>query len=118
MKRSFIAQLSLLLLSTLCFGQHKKADTVFFDDFNGPKLDRSKWNVEITGTTVNDEQQAYVDSSAVLYFVHGKAAQGARNGALVIKTIYQPKIINMILFPAGSTRQKRLNLLMAQLLPE
>ncbi len=90
MKRSIIAQLSLLLLSTLCFGQHKKADTVFFDDFNGPKLDRSKWNVEITGTTVNDEQQAYVDSSAVLYFVHGKAAQGARNGALVIKTIYQP----------------------------
>lgn len=80
-----------LFTTTACFAQkQKKPDTIFFEDFNGPKLDRSKWNVEVTGTTVNDEQQAYVDSSSVLYFVHGKAAEGARNGALVIRAIYHP----------------------------
>ncbi len=69
--------------------QHK-VDTVFFEDFNEQTLDRSKWNVEITGHTVNDEQQAYVDSAATLYLVKGADAQGAVNGALVIKAIYQP----------------------------
>ncbi|WP_426671490.1 glycoside hydrolase family 16 protein [Mucilaginibacter sp. McL0603] len=70
--------------------QKTKTDTVFFEDFNANKLDRSKWNVEITGNTVNNEQQAYVDSSSVLYMVHGKDAEGASNGALVIKPIYHP----------------------------
>lgn len=79
------------LAASACFAQQKtKIDTVFFEDFNGPALDRSKWNVEVTGNTVNDEQQAYVDSSSVLYFVHGKDAEGAKNGALVIKAIYHP----------------------------
>jgi len=81
----------LSLAGSACFAQQKtKTDTVFFEDFNGPALDRSKWNVEVTGNTVNDEQQAYVDSSSVLYFVHGKDAEGAKNGALVIKAIYHP----------------------------
>jgi beta-glucanase (GH16 family) len=90
---------TLLSLSILAFimvplctmaQQKTKTDTVFFEDFNGNNLDRSKWNVEITGNTVNDEQQAYVDSSSVLYMVHGKDAEGATNGALVIKPIYHP----------------------------
>ena len=77
--------------ATACFAQkHTRSDTLFFEDFNGPRLDRTKWNVEVTGNTVNDEQQAYVDSSSVLYFVHGKAAEGAKNGALVIKATYHP----------------------------
>jgi len=80
-----------LFTATACFAQkQKKSDTIFFEDFNGPKLDRTNWNVEVTGNTVNDEQQAYVDSSSVLYFVHGKAAEGAKNGALVIKAVYHP----------------------------
>jgi len=65
-----------------------KTDTVFFEDFNGKTLDRSKWNVEVTGNTVNDEQQAYVDSAATLYLVKGAAAEGATNGALLIKAVY------------------------------
>jgi len=32
------------------------ARSVFFDDFSGPGLDRSKWYVEVTGPTYNDEQ--------------------------------------------------------------
>jgi len=67
-----------------------KTDTVFFEDFNEKALDRSKWNVEVTGRTVNNEQQAYVDSSATLFFLNGVAAEGANHGALVIKAVYQP----------------------------
>ena len=40
--------------------------TVFADEFNGKTLDRTHWNVIVTGRTVNNEQQAYVDSSDVL----------------------------------------------------
>ncbi|HVU57151.1 MAG TPA: glycoside hydrolase family 16 protein, partial [Puia sp.] len=63
---------------------------LFYDDFSGSKLDRNKWNVEITGFTTNDEQQAYVDSSATAYIVHGAEAEGAANGALVLQPRYSP----------------------------
>ena len=58
---------------------------VFFDDFSGSVLDSTKWNVEITGLHVNNELQAYVDSSATISFVNGAAAEGAENGALVLQ---------------------------------
>jgi len=67
-----------------------KIDTVFFEDFNQKTLDRSKWNVEVTGHTNNNEQQAYVDSAATLYLVNGANAEGAVNGALVIKAVFKP----------------------------
>jgi beta-glucanase (GH16 family) len=66
------------------------APVAFFDDFSGKILDRSKWNVEITGHTNNNEQQAYVDSSATIYIIHGDEAKGASNGALVIQPRYAP----------------------------
>src|ERR1700744_3685863 len=91
MKTAFSLFILALFTAPLCLAQQKtKTDTVFFEDFNGPTLDRSKWNVEVTGNTVNDEQQAYIDSSSVLYFVHGKDAEGATNGPLVIKPVYHP----------------------------
>lgn len=68
--------------------QSKKTDTVFFDDFNAKTLDRTKWNVEVSGTTNNDEQQAYVDSALTLYFIKNSKSVGAKNGALVIKAVY------------------------------
>ena len=61
---------ALALASTLTFGQ-QKTDTLFYESFNKPSLDRSKWNVEVTGRTVNNEQQAYVDSTSVLAQVDG-----------------------------------------------
>lgn len=67
-----------------------KTDILFFEDFNGKTLDRSRWNVEVTGNTANNEQQAYVDAASTLYLVHNKEAEGARKGALVIKPLYQP----------------------------
>jgi beta-glucanase (GH16 family) len=54
--------------------------TVFFDDFSGSELDRSKWNVVVTGRTVNNEQQAYVDAPDVLV---------VRDGTLVIQPRYR-----------------------------
>jgi len=84
------ASLSLSIAAAKAQQTRPKTDTVFFEDFNEKTLDRSKWNVEITGNTVNNEQQAYVDSNATFYLVKGKAAEGAKNGALVIKAVYQP----------------------------
>ena len=66
------------------------SEVIFFDDFSKHTLDRSKWNVVVTGFTVNNEQQAYVDSSATIYFVKGKEAEGATNGALVLQPRYTP----------------------------
>lgn len=66
------------------------ADTVFFEDFTGEKLDLSKWSVRITGWTVNNEQQAYIDSSSTIYVVKGENAEGAGNGALVLEALYCP----------------------------
>jgi beta-glucanase (GH16 family) len=51
---------------------------------DGPALDRAKWNVIVTGRTVNSEQQAYVDSPDTLGFLGGDA-EGATNGALVLQ---------------------------------
>ncbi len=85
-------------LSTTAFAQQKKAATksakvVFFDDFNGSKLDRSKWNVEITGMHVNNELQAYTDTSATIFTVKGAAAEGAKNGALLIRPQSMPGFV-------------------------
>ena len=61
---------------------------IFFDDFSGPSLDRTRWNPVVTGRTVNNEQQAYIDSPDVFTFVSGDA-EGARNGALAIRPRYR-----------------------------
>lgn len=67
-----------------------EGEVVFFDDFSGNSLDRSKWNVRVTGNTVNNEQQAYVDSSLTISIVHGADAEGAVNGALSLQPRYAP----------------------------
>lgn len=69
------------------------AKTVFFDDFSGEALDLTKWNVVITGQTVNNEQQAYVDAPEVIYIAHGPEAEGAVNGALVLKAVSRPGFV-------------------------
>jgi beta-glucanase (GH16 family) len=66
---------------------------LFFDDFTGPGLDRSKWNVEVWETTVNDEQQAYVDTPETIFIASGADADGASNGALVIRPRHRPGFV-------------------------
>lgn len=55
---------------------------LFFDDFTSPGLDRSRWNVEVTGHIANNEQQAYVDSPETIYLEKGDESA---NGILVIQ---------------------------------
>jgi hypothetical protein len=69
------------------------AKTIFFDDFSGETLDLTKWNVVITGQTVNNEQQAYVDAPEVISIAHGPEAEGAANGALVLKAVSRPGFV-------------------------
>src|ERR1700761_1246972 len=95
MKFKTLLMTTLLLNSLATFAQQKaKPDTIFFEDFNEPTLNRDKWNVEVTGHTVNNEQQAYIDSAATVYLVKGTKAGGAKNGALVLKALYQPGYIS------------------------
>ncbi len=88
-----------LLVLGICSGgsliaQHSakitKSDTLFFEDFSQNSLDRTKWNVVGTDFHVNNEQQAYFDSTATIYTVKGEEAQGARSGALVLQAHYSP----------------------------
>ncbi len=76
------------LLGVWLAGAAAAADpnAVFFDDFSGPQIDRARWNVIVTGRTVNNEQQAYVDANEVLTVVAGEDA----NGVLVIKGVWKP----------------------------
>ena len=60
-------------------------ELLFFDDFADQQLDRSKWNVIVTGRTVNNEQQAYVDSRDTIGLGDVPEASGAEHGALIIR---------------------------------
>jgi beta-glucanase (GH16 family) len=61
------------LLAAVVLSAHAPAParTLFADEFSGTALDRDKWNVIVTGRTVNNEQQAYVDSPDVLSVAGG-----------------------------------------------
>jgi hypothetical protein len=54
----------------------------FSDDFTGRELDRSRWNVFVTGPVFNDELQAYVDSADTVYLTEHPEATGGRCLAL------------------------------------
>lgn len=72
---------------------------VFFDDFTGPTLDRTRWTVRVTDATnrtANNEQQAYVDDASsadpTLRIVHGTEAAGAAS-ALRIQAHARPGFV-------------------------
>jgi beta-glucanase (GH16 family) len=66
------------------------AKMIFFDDFSKPDLDRSSWNVEVSGDVWNNEQQCYIDSPETAYIVSSDKAPGSENGALVIHPRFRP----------------------------
>ena len=70
-----------------------KSETVFFDDFTAGQLDRTKWNVRVTGGIVNNEQQAYVDSDETIYIAAGQEATGSNGYALALHPRYRPGFI-------------------------
>ena len=69
------------------------AHVVFFDDFDQPALDRSKWTLRVSPPTYNDEQQAYVDDTATVRLVSAAQALGAANGALEIRARARPGFV-------------------------
>jgi beta-glucanase (GH16 family) len=77
-----------LALCTACHARVTPAPSgkvVFFDDFTGSALDRSRWNVRVTGPTYNDEQQAYVDDTSRVRVVPSLATEPGVNGVLLIR---------------------------------
>lgn len=70
------------------------AGVLFYDDFSSGELDRSKWNVRVTGNIYNDEQQAYIDSPETIYVASEEEAPGAKHGALVFHPRYRPGYVS------------------------
>jgi beta-glucanase (GH16 family) len=62
---------------------------VFFDDFTGAELDRDSWNVAVPGEPVNDELQAYCDSTETVRVAGPQDGIGDSNGALIIQPHYR-----------------------------
>jgi beta-glucanase (GH16 family) len=89
--------IGLAIVSIRARGQTPSTSSPFFDGFDGDAIDRSKWTPIVTGRTVNNEQQAYVDSPDNLFIVHGAEAEGADGGALVI----QPRFHEGFAAPEG-----------------
>jgi beta-glucanase (GH16 family) len=97
MRSSRIALLALLLVFGLAAPEQAADESpatqakavLFFDDFSGSELDRTKWNVEISGPVHNDELQCYIDSPDTTYLVASDKAPGSENGALVIHPHYR-----------------------------
>ncbi len=67
--------------------QDLEGKIIFFDDFTAPELDRSKWTVRTTGTVVNQEVQAYIDSPETIYI---QQQPGEGDGLLIIHPHYRP----------------------------
>ena len=88
MKRFNIFRISIslfcVLILQLQLGAQSNKKVLFFDDFSSATLDRSKWNVIITGDHFNDELQAYIDSASTLF---------VENGCLVFRPQYSPGFI-------------------------
>jgi beta-glucanase (GH16 family) len=82
MKRLAAAGLAVLgLLDSSGASRQQRETPLFAEEFAAPALDRTRWNVITTGRTVNNEQQAYVDSTDVL---------SIDNGMLVIQPRFRP----------------------------
>lgn len=68
-----------------------QGDTVLFaDEFNAPELNRDAWNVEGPSFWVNNEQQAYIDSTDTIRFLPAGAVDGADGGVLELRAHYRP----------------------------
>ncbi len=61
----------------------------FADEFDGAQLDRTKWNVEGPDFWVNNEQQAYIDSSDTIELLPAGSVPGAQDGVLALRPVYR-----------------------------
>lgn len=66
-------------------------DVLLYDDFGAGDLDRSLWNVIVTGPVHNDEQQAYIDSPDTVFVTGAAGLDGATGrGCLVLQPRFRP----------------------------
>lgn len=71
--------------------QISDADTIlFYDDFSGGKLDRTKWNVVTTGKVYNRELQAYIDDDRTVSLAAPGYIEDSSSGVLVLTARDQP----------------------------
>jgi beta-glucanase (GH16 family) len=68
-------------------------EVIFFDNFKASELDRTRWNVRISGDIYNNEQQAYVDTSETIYIADNGEVPNGADGVLVIQPRYHPGFI-------------------------
>lgn len=67
------------------------SEILLLDDFSGAELDRSVWNVVVTGPVFNDEQQAYIDSPDTVHIADAADHDGATGrGCLVLQPRFRP----------------------------
>ena len=66
------------------------AQLIFADEFNNDELDRDSWNVIGPDFWVNNEVQAYIDSSETIRFLPEGAVEGSDGGVLELRAVYQP----------------------------
>jgi hypothetical protein len=63
---------------------------LFSDEFAADALDRERWTVAVTGHVVNDEQQAYVDSTETIYIDRLDGVEGGDGRCLVLHPRHRP----------------------------
>ena len=66
-------------------------EVLFEDNFSGGELDRSKWNVVGPEFWVNNEQQAYIDTTDTIHFREheGETENGDSDGVLVLQPLFR-----------------------------
>ncbi|QWC57288.1 family 16 glycosylhydrolase [Erythrobacter sp. 3-20A1M] len=105
LRRAALSLASILLVAGCTTVQQRAdaeasaADILFVDQFDGPALDPSKWNVEGPEFWVNNEQQAYVDAPDTIQLLPAGAISGAEDGVLVLK----PQFRKGFRTPSGRT---------------
>lgn len=68
---------------------------LFADEFDAPEIDRSRWNVVVTGPEYNDEQQAYIDSPDTVYIADAATIGGATGrGCLALHPRLRPVTVS------------------------
>jgi beta-glucanase (GH16 family) len=60
-------------------------ELLFADEFDGARLDRSRWNVIGPDLWVNNEQQAYIDSPETIHILPAGSVEGADGGVLALQ---------------------------------
>lgn len=66
------------------------AKLLFFDDFSSAEIDPTRWNIRTQDPVVNNEQQAYVGISDVMYIQDLTSSMSSTNGGiLTIQPRYQ-----------------------------